>query len=254
MGVGSASAFPTQSHRFIPLIAKAASKLLPHAIRLGRNLFRRRGSQQQGGPATAGGRSQQRSQQIAALFHRLGRLFAQGESEAMAHEAHMFGVNEFETEVAGHPAAHLAALTEFLAAEAAHTQSESEAQALIGAALPISIRVMGGRIDLQRLTPALVRVNASLVLNLHRQGRPGRQLMRVVPTIQRHTLSTIKAIQGTGRPVTPALATQVMAGHARRVLTNPHICRQALVRNMMIRNRTVARNGARVGPSRRVGA
>jgi len=244
-----------EADRFIPLIAKAASRLLPQAVRLGRGLLRSLGQSNAG---QAGGRSMspQRSQQIAALFHRLGRLFAQGESEVAAHEANLFGSNEFETEVAAHEAAHQAALTEVMAAEATHTESENEAQALLGATLPISVRVMGGRVDLRRLTPTLVRVNARLVLNLHRQGKPGRELLRVMPAIQRRTLATIKKIQRTGQPVTPALAAQVMNHHAARVLTTPHICRQALIRNMMIRNRTVAppRANASVRPQQRTGS
>src|SRR6266699_2928756 len=49
-----------EADRFIPLIAKAATKLLPHAVRLGRGLFRRLGrgsSQQPGSRASASGRS-----------------------------------------------------------------------------------------------------------------------------------------------------------------------------------------------------
>jgi hypothetical protein len=206
-----------------------------------------RGGQQPGSRPAMGGRPQQ----ISALFYQLGRLFAQGESETAAHEAHLFGANEFETEVAGHEAAHQAALTEVMAAEAAHTESESEAQAFMGAALPISIRVMGGRVTMRHLTPTLVRVNARLVLNLHRQGRAGRQLIRTMPAIQRRTLATIRAIQRTGQPVTPAVAAQVMQDHAARVLTSPHICRRALVRNMQIRRRTVAPGPTLVPGTRR---
>src|SRR5438105_2308197 len=95
-----------ETDRFFPIIAKVAGKLLPHAVRLGRNIFR--GMRRGGGrsqparsnvqrPATGG-----RNAQIAGLFHQLGRAFAQGESEAASHEAHLFGANEFESEVAGH--------------------------------------------------------------------------------------------------------------------------------------------------------
>ncbi|HET8912575.1 MAG TPA: hypothetical protein VFN23_13970, partial [Ktedonobacteraceae bacterium] len=88
--------FENEADRFIPIIAKAATKLLPHAIRFGRNLFRRMGRgrrspQQSGGRPVATG---SRSQQISALFHQLGRLFAQGEMETASHEAHLFGANE----------------------------------------------------------------------------------------------------------------------------------------------------------------
>ena len=232
--------FEDEAGRLMPLIARAAKAVLPQAkrmaMRVGSDLLRQIGQGQAGSQPT----HSHRNRQIAALFHRLGRLFAQAESETAAHEAHLFGANEYETEVAAHEVAHEAALTEVMAAEASHTESESEAQALLGAAIPLSIRVMGGKMGMRRITPTLVRVNAQLVLNLHRQGRPGRQLIRAIPAIQRRTLATLKAIQQTGQPITPALARQVMAGQATRVLGTPGICGRALVRNMAIRNRTVA--------------
>ena len=243
-----------ESDRFFPLVAKAATKLLPHAVRIGRNLIR--GGRRRPALRRSAGRPRQmgsRNQQISALFHQLGRAFAQGESEAATQEAHLFGANEFETEVAANEVAQQAALTEVMAAEASHTESESEAQALLGAALPISMRVMGGRIGIRRLTPALLRVNAQLVLNLHRQGTPGRQLLRVMPTVQRRTVSTLGAMQRSGQPVTPAVAANVMKGHAARVLTTPHICRKALTRNMIVRLQTVAPGGSAARPGFRPG-
>ena len=243
-----------ESDRFFPLVAKAATKLLPHAVRIGRNLIR--GGRRRPALRRSAGRPGQmgsRNQQISALFHQLGRAFAQGESEASTQEAHLFGANEFETEVAANEVAQQAALTEVMAAEASHTESESEAQALLGAALPISMRVMGGRIGIRRLTPALLRVNAQLVLNLHRQGTPGRQLLRVMPSVQRRTVSTLGAMQRSGQPVTPAVAANVMKGHAARVLTTPHICRKALTRNMIVRQQTVAPGGPAARPGFRPG-
>jgi hypothetical protein len=231
--------FEDEAGRLIPLIARAAKAVLPQAkriaTRVGSDLLRQIGQGQAG---------TQPNRQIVALFQRLGRLFAQAESETAAHEAQLFGANEYEAEVAAHEVAHEAALTEVMAAEASHTESESEAQALLGAAIPLSIRVMGGKMGIQlgirRITPTLVRVNAQLVLNLHRQGRPGRRLIRAVPAIQRRTLATLNTIRRTGRPITPALAREVMAGQATRVLGTPGICGRALIRNMAIRNRTVA--------------
>ena len=243
--------FEDEAGRLMQLIARGAKAVLPQAkriaARVGSDLLRQIGQGQAG---------TQPNRQIVELFQRLGRLFAQAESETAAHETHLFGANEYEAEVAAHEVAHEAALTEVMAAEASHTESESEAQALLGAAIPLSIRVMGGKmgmqLGIQRITPTLVRVNAQLVLNLHRRGRPGRQLIRAVPAIQRRTLATLKAIQQTGRPITPALARQVMAGQAARVLGTPGICGQALVRNMAIRNRTVAPPQAGMSPRPRV--
>src|SRR5216684_835964 len=72
-----------ESDRFFPLVAKAATKLLPHAVRIGRNLIR--GGRRRPALRRSAGRPGQmgsRNQQISALFHQLGRAFAQGESEA----------------------------------------------------------------------------------------------------------------------------------------------------------------------------
>jgi len=233
--------FEDEAGRLMPLIARAAKAVLPQAkriaARVGSDLLRQIGQGQAGTQPTPS----RSNRQIVALFQRLGRLFAQAESETVAHEAHLFGANEYEAEVAAHEVAHEAALTEVMAAEASHTESESEAQALLGAALPLSIRVMGDKMGIQGITPTLVRVNAQLVRNLHRQGRPGRRLIRAVPAIQRRTLATLNTMQRTGQPITPGLAREVMAGQAMRVLGTPDICGRALVRNMAIRNRTVAR-------------
>ena len=233
-----------EADRFFPLIAKAAKLVLPHAkrlaMRVGRNILSRMRQRSSGG-----------NQQIAALLRQLQQVLAQGESEATAQEAHLFGATEFDAEVGAHEAAHHAALAEVLAAEASHTESESEAEALLGAALPISIRVMGGRVALQRITPTLVRANARLVLSLHRQGGAGRQLLRAVPSIQRRTVSSLKAIAQSGRPITPTVAAQVMSGQTARGLSTPKTCGRALVRNMVIRKNTVAPKSAVSSPVRR---
>jgi hypothetical protein len=236
-----------EADRFIPIIAKAATRLLPNAISVGRNLIRGM-RQRPGSRRRVGGRNQQ----IAGLFQQLGRIFAQGEYEAATHEAHLFGANEFETEVAAHEIAHQAALSEVMAAEAAHTESASEAQALMGATLPISMRVMGGTIGIRRQTPTLLRVNAQLVLKFRRQGAAGRQLTRALPSIQRRTIASLKRVEQTGQPVTPAIAARVMTGQAARVLTTPHICRRALTRNMIVRQQTVAPPRVTSRPSMRV--
>ena len=193
------------------------------------------------GGASAGGSAAQSSQTVAGLFAQLSRIFGQAESEAEAQEAAMFGANEAEGEIAAHEAAHEAALTEVMAAEASHSESESEAEALLGAALPVTIRIMGGQRALRQVTPALAVANANLVRSLHGQGGAGRQLLRTVPSIQRRTVAGLRVAQRAGRPITPALATQIMAGQAAHVLGTPAVCGRALARNVTIRQATVRR-------------
>jgi hypothetical protein len=181
-----------------------------------------------------------------SLLRQLGPVVREGEYEATAFEAQLFGTNEAEGEVAGHESAHEAALTEVLAAEAAHTEQVGEAEALLGAALPITIRIMGGGRGVRRITPTLMRANTRLVSSLHRGGAARRQLVRLVPTIHRRTIASLRAAQRAGRPLTPQLAARVMAAQSARVLGSPAISGRALVRNAAIRQSTVAPAGGRI--------
>ena len=152
-------------------------------------------------------------------------------------------MNEFEGELAPTGPAHEAALTEVMAAEAAHTASESEAEALLGAALPITITIMGGRRALRPVYPTLVRANQRLTRSIRNSGPAGPQLTRLVPAIQRRSVASLRAASASGRRITPDLVNRVVAGQAARVLGTPHICGPALVRNASIRHATVARPG-----------
>lgn len=170
----------------------------------------------------------------------VGALLREGAQAAMQMEAEFFGTNAAEAELANSEAAHEAALMEVLAAEASHSESESEAEALVGAALPIGLSLLGASRSLRQIVPALVIANAQLVRILHRRGPAGRRLLRLLPTVLRWTIASLRAAQRTGRPITPALAQRIMAGHAARILGTPRLCGRVIIRNAVIRQRTVA--------------
>jgi hypothetical protein len=67
----------------------------------------------------------------------------------------IFWLNEFETEVSANEIAHEAALTEVMAAEASHTESAGEAEALL--VCPTHFNEVMVEIGIRRLTPALLR-------------------------------------------------------------------------------------------------
>jgi hypothetical protein len=180
----------------------------------------------------------------------MSAIFDEGESEAAALEASLFGANEFESEIASNETAHEAALTEVLAAEAAHAEAESEAAALLGTSLPITIRIMGGQGALRPIMPTLVRGNARLVASLHRSGPAGRQLLRAVPAIHRRAIASLRSAMRRGRPITPTLVARVLAGQAARVLGTTPILGRSLVRNTAIRQNTVSTAGRFVRPRR----
>jgi hypothetical protein len=172
-------------------------------------------------------------------------LVQEGEMESVQMEAEFFGTNEAEAEVAQTETAHEAALTEFLAAQAAEATTEAEAAATMGASLPITITIMGGRRALRRVMPILTQANSQLVKNLAQQGPVGRQLLRTVPAIQRQTVATLKAAARSGRPITGPLAVRAMVAATRRVLGNPQRVQRTMVRNAVLRQRTAPPNPRR---------
>jgi hypothetical protein len=174
----------------------------------------------------------------------INQLVQEGEMEAASMEAQFFGGNEAELEVENTKAAHEAALTEVLAAEASHSESESEAGALLGAAVPSTVQSMGGQQTLRRVMPVMIQATARLVRLLHRHGPAGRHLLRLVPTILRRTVASLRAAQQAGRPITSALAVRLMAAQAARVLGNSTLVTRTMLRNAIIRKYTVAPGGA----------
>jgi hypothetical protein len=174
-----------------------------------------------------------------------GALVKEGEMETMQMEAEFFGTNEAEAEVANTETAHEAALTEFLAAQAAEATTEAEAEAAIAATLPLTITIMGGRRALRHVMPVMAQATGRLTRLMRQQGPTGQQVLRTIPTIQRQTAATLKAIARSGQPINSATAVKAMANATNRVLSNPQRVQQAIVRNAVLRQRTAPPNPRR---------
>jgi hypothetical protein len=166
------------------------------------------------------------------------QLLKEGEMEAMQMEAEFFGTNEAEAEVANNETAHEAALTEFLAAQAAEASTEAEAEAAIAATLPITISIMGGRRALRPVMPVMAQATGRMTKLLRQEGPAGQQLLRTVPTIQRQAIATLKAAARSGQPINSATAVKALASATKRVLGNPQRVQRAIVRNAVLRQRT----------------
>jgi hypothetical protein len=167
-------------------------------------------------------------------------LLQKGDRNSRQKEAEYFGIYEADIEIANTAVAHEAALMEVLAAEASHTESESEAVALIGTALPITFRVMDGRQLLHSVLPMLSVATARLVRFLHRHSRDSRRLLRLVPTILRRSVASLLAAGRWGCPMTSALVGCVVAAQTKQVLGNAQLVYQSITRNALIRFSTVA--------------
>ena len=162
----------------------------------------------------------------------------------MIHEA--LGEQEIMHEMAHELAAH-EALAEYMAAVASRAASEAEAEAMVGAAVSLLI-TPAERAELRAVMPHLVRGMAMLTRIL-RRNRYTRQAIRVVPTIVRSSVATLRNQRSLGRRATRGLAARVVATQTRRALDNPRICTHAIIRNVRA-TRNVAQRGLRtVGPA-----
>jgi hypothetical protein len=170
----------------------------------------------------------------------LDPLLQKGERYSRSKEAEFFGSQPTVVTVANTGIAREAALTEVLAAEASHTESESEAAALIGTLLPISLRIMEGYQLLRSVLPVLLSATARLVRFLHRYSPDSRRLLRLVPTILRQTVASLRAARGWGCRLTSALVGCILAAQTRRVLENANLVGRSITRNALIRISTVA--------------
>jgi hypothetical protein len=174
----------------------------------------------------------------------MGRLLAPflqiGELDQLRQEASWFRDRRTQVIVRNTEIAQQAALTEVLAALASETPSEGEAAAFIGAMLPISLRVMNGHRAIGSWLPLLLTAAARLGRFFHRHSRAGRNLIRLLPTILRRTIASLLAIWRSSCRLTPALLGGALAIQASRVLANPQLVSDAIVRNRLIYAATVA--------------
>jgi hypothetical protein len=132
---------------------------------------------------------------------------------------------EFEDELEGEleemvtsPVTGSQAYAEYLAAKASTTESESEAEAFAGSAVALTLSARDLR-QLQEMLPYLIRGASVLTRVLHRnpQSRPAVRLLPGIVNSAARTLAT-HAAMGTIRP---ADIGAVLAGSARRVLSDP---------------------------------
>jgi hypothetical protein len=170
----------------------------------------------------------------------LSPLLQIGEGDRLRQEAGWFRDRGTHVIVRKTEIAQQAALTEVLAASASETQSEGEAAAFIGAILPIELRVMNGNRLLRSFLPLMLTATARLVRLFYRYSLAGRSLLRLLPTILRRTVASLQAIHRYGCRLTPALLGCVLATQTRRVLANPQLVGESIVRNRLIYDSTVA--------------
>jgi hypothetical protein len=122
------------------------------------------------------------------------------------------------------------AMMEHFGHVAAQAESEAEAEAFIGALVPLAARMIP-RIapTIMRNAPGLIRGVAGLTRTLRRNPAT-RPLVRAVPTIVRRTVADVGRQRAGGRPITAEQAVRLLARQTNRVLSRPDRCAPALRR------------------------
>ena len=165
----------------------------------------------------------------------VGSLVSEAEME-VAEMEHQFLNALAETGEVEHPEVHEAVLSEVLAGNAIGAASEAEASAFTGSIVPLTIRVMRAQRTVRPVTPALVQSNVRLTRTLRKQGPVGRELLAVLPEINRLAIAILRRAARLQRLTSP-LAVRAMAVATSRVMSNPRRVQRAIQRNMVVRVR-----------------
>lgn len=142
------------------------------------------------------------------------------------------------------------ALMEHLGHAAATTESEAEAEAFVGALIPLAARLAPQAAGvIMRSAPQLARGVAAAARTL-RSGPATRPLVRALPTVVRRTAQSIARQVAQGRTVTPQQAVRTLASRTARVISSPQQCVAAYRRSRALDRRyhRTAQRGTRQRP------
>src|SRR6266545_1975634 len=109
-----------------------------------------------------------------------------------------------------------------LARQAAQTESEGEAEAFIGALVPLASRLIPRAAKLvARHAPALVRGATRVVRSLRRNPRT-RRLVRALPVVLQRTAQSLADQAANGRPIDATTVVRTLGTMTGRVLRGPN--------------------------------
>ena len=129
------------------------------------------------------------------------------------------------------------ALMEHLGHAAAEAESEEEAEAFLGALVPLAARLVPRAASaVMRVAPSLIRGVAGAARTL-RANPATRQLVRTLPTVVRQTTANLARQAQQGRRVTPQAAVRTLARQTSRVIGSPQRTAQAYQRSRALDRR-----------------
>jgi hypothetical protein len=123
------------------------------------------------------------------------------------------------------------AVMEHLGRAACQAKSEAEAEAFIGALVPMAARLIpqaGSAI--MRAAPGLVKGLANVAQSL-RSSPTTRPLVRTLPTVMERTAASLARQAASGQPVTPHSAVRTLARQTANIVGSPQQATQAYQRS-----------------------
>jgi hypothetical protein len=168
---------------------------------------------------------------IGGIGKALGGLLGGGDSEyevefdfEVEAETEEEAEEEYEEEAFVNPVRRIypdAELMAHLSTRAAQTSSEAEAEAFLGALVPIASRLIPRAAGvLVRNAPALIRGTSALGRRL-RRSPVTRRYLTAMPVILQRTAQSLADQAASGRPVTPDAAVSTLTRIAGRMLRTP---------------------------------
>lgn len=226
-----------ESEQFFPALIALATRLAPMAVRaiggaIGRNAARSAAKHVTRGAVKDAAnnnnnrnKSQKRQREfeseyeqdpfITKLLNSLGKIPRQGEGEYES---------QFEAEYKNVSMSEHEAFMQNLAYRAAECESEAEAEAFMGALLPVSARLFprNSLHLISSLTPPLIDGVASMTGVLHKSPKT-RPLIRTFPYIINLTVKNLANRAQQGQSISQKAALRSLAANTAKILNNPKL-------------------------------
>lgn len=225
-----------ESDQFLPMLAPVLASAAPAAIKAIGGLFRRR--------------RRRRSQREFEFEAPMGEYEDEYESEYEyegEYEGDPFigsllqglggalGLNEseFEFELEGEfeampGASEYELMMEHLAYQASQSESEAEAEAFLGALVPLAARLIPSAAKaITSVAPSIIQGVARVGRTLHRSPT-SRKLLRTLPTVLKGTTRTLARQVSQGKPLSSKTALRALAGNVASVLDDPKKAQRAM--------------------------
>lgn len=232
-----------ENEEFFPLLAPLLMKAAPIAIRaIGSLIGGARRRQREFEFEYEGEGEYEGDPFIGNLLRGLGSALGLGEGESEY---------EYEFEFGTAPMSEYEIVMENLAYRAAHSESEAEAEAFLGALIPLATRLIPQAAQvLTAIAPSLIQGVSRMGQTWHRSPRT-RPLLQTVPQIVKATVATLANQAQQGKPVSPKTAVRALAGNTARVLNNPQKVAQVMRHSHKAQHRMAAKTNGNGNPKRR---